>query len=98
MTTRTKDAWQAIMDAKVASPLSNADFCRQHDIPIQASLIKPCKALQSSCCEYIAELGDDERYPYPLDLDHSNFRSRIHTLTQYSKGEDLPDWMVPNST
>jgi hypothetical protein len=35
MTTRTKAEWQAIMDAKVASPLSNADFCRQHNIPIQ---------------------------------------------------------------
>jgi hypothetical protein len=35
MTTRTKDEWQAIMDAKAASPLSNADFCRQHNIPIQ---------------------------------------------------------------
>jgi hypothetical protein len=35
MTARTKDEWQAIMDAKAASPLSNVDFCRQHNIPIQ---------------------------------------------------------------
>ena len=35
MTTRTKDEWQAIMEAKAASPLSNVDFCRQRDIPIQ---------------------------------------------------------------
>jgi hypothetical protein len=35
MTTRTKDDWQAIMDAKAASPLSNVDFCHQHNIPIQ---------------------------------------------------------------
>ncbi|WP_171901043.1 IS66 family insertion sequence element accessory protein TnpA [Glaciecola punicea] len=35
MTTRTKDEWQAIMDAKAASPLSNVDFGRQHNIPIQ---------------------------------------------------------------
>jgi hypothetical protein len=35
MTTRTKDEWEAIMDAKAASPLSNVDFCRQHNIPIQ---------------------------------------------------------------
>jgi hypothetical protein len=35
MTTRTKDNWQAIMDAKVSSSLSNADFCREHNISIQ---------------------------------------------------------------
>jgi hypothetical protein len=35
MRTRTKDVWQAIMDAKAASPLSKVDFCRQHNIPIQ---------------------------------------------------------------
>jgi hypothetical protein len=35
MTTRTKDDWQAIMDARAASSLSNSDFCREHNIPIQ---------------------------------------------------------------
>jgi hypothetical protein len=35
MTTRTKDNWQAIMDARSSSSLSNADFCREHNISIQ---------------------------------------------------------------
>ena len=35
MTTRTKEEWHAIMDARSKSTLSNADFCREHNIPIQ---------------------------------------------------------------
>ncbi len=35
MTTRTKDEWQAIMDAKSISSLSDADFRREHNISIQ---------------------------------------------------------------
>jgi hypothetical protein len=35
MTTRTKDEWQAIMDAKAASPLFTVYLCRKHNIPIQ---------------------------------------------------------------
>ncbi|MEM8497643.1 MAG: GNAT family N-acetyltransferase [Pseudomonadota bacterium] len=61
-------------------------------------LIGPTKALESSYLEYLEELGDEERYPYPMDLDHSDFSGLIQTLHNYSRGIDLPDWLVPNTT
>jgi predicted acetyltransferase len=61
-------------------------------------LILPTIELKRSYEQYITELGDEERYPYPLDLPYSDFEHLVHTLTQYSKGNELPDWMVTNST
>lgn len=61
-------------------------------------LITPHEQFQHSYLAYIAELGDEERYPYPLDLDHSNFPLLIKLLTDYANGRNLPDWLVPNST
>lgn len=61
-------------------------------------LIAPNIDLKRSYEQYITELGDEERYPYPLDLPYDDFGQLVHTLTQYSKGKELPNWMVSNST
>lgn len=61
-------------------------------------LISPNSGLQKSYVSYIEELGDEERYPYPLDLDYSDFDALIHKLELYSQGLQLPNWLVPNTT
>lgn len=53
---------------------------------------------EKSYREYIVELGDEERYPYPLDLDDTDFEALIATLRNYSLGRELPFGLVPNST
>ena len=49
-------------------------------------LITPTVLYEASYKEYIKELGNEERYPYPLDLDHSNFASFVNLLNGYSMG------------
>ena len=61
-------------------------------------LITPTVLYEASYKEYIKELGNEERYPYPLDLDHSNFASFVNLLNGYSKGVNLPENLVPNTT
>ena len=61
-------------------------------------LISPNSGFQKSYVSYIEELGGEERYPYPLDLDHSDFDALVRKLELYSKGLHLPDWLVPNTT
>ncbi|AEP31767.1 GNAT family acetyltransferase [Glaciecola nitratireducens FR1064] len=61
-------------------------------------LINPNTDLQKSYVSYIEELGDEERYPYPLDLKHKDFKALVRKLELYSKGLHLPDWLVPNTT
>jgi predicted acetyltransferase len=61
-------------------------------------LVKPVIELKESYIQYIQELGSEERYPYPMDLDFSNFPAFIQTLNDYSNGVNLPDHMVPNTT
>jgi predicted acetyltransferase len=61
-------------------------------------LITPTLNYEASYREYIKELGDEERYPYPLDLDHSDFAAFVQKLNGYSKGLNLPGNLVPNTT
>lgn len=61
-------------------------------------LIQPCEEYKESYFSYIEELGDEERYPYPMDLDYQDFPALIAKLENYSKGIDLPEWLVPNTT
>lgn len=55
-------------------------------------------SLQSTYAAYINELGNEERYPYPMDLAHEDFDALVSLLNNYSKGRDLPSWLVPNTT
>jgi predicted acetyltransferase len=61
-------------------------------------LIKPCPGLEASCRDYIRELGDEERYPFPLDFDHSDFPALLHRLGEFEAGENLPPGYVASST
>jgi len=60
--------------------------------------IAPHIAFEQSYKDYIAELGDEERYPYPMDLPHTDFACLIDLLNNFSIGEKLLDDMVANTT
>lgn len=61
-------------------------------------LVSPSLDYQLSYFSYIEELGDEERYPYPLDLEYQNFSQLVSLLNDYSNGINLPNGLVPNST
>lgn len=61
-------------------------------------LIAPHVGLAHSYNDYIAELGDEERYPYPMDLPHHDFPRLVNLLTDFAKGKRLFPNMVANST
>ncbi|MDJ0918995.1 MAG: GNAT family N-acetyltransferase [Woeseiaceae bacterium] len=53
---------------------------------------------EASYRSYIQELGDAERYPFPLDFDFDDFPALVNRLNSYSQGVDLPDGGVPSTT
>lgn len=61
-------------------------------------LIAPHIGLEKSYNDYIAELGDEERYPYPMDLPHCDFEGLVTLLTDFADGKRLFSDMVANST
>ena len=65
---------------------------------VAKDLIKPCLDHEDSYRSYIAELGDEERYPFPLDFDHSDFGLLLERLADLEAGRNLPPGRVPSST
>lgn len=61
-------------------------------------LILPTKEYRNSYVEYIEELGDEERYPFPMDFDYSNFEKMLAKISDFSKGINLPSGYVQSST
>ncbi len=61
-------------------------------------LITPNAEYEASYREYIEELGVEERYPFPLDFDHSNFSILLTKLDNFRMGVDLPAGFVPSTT
>ena len=61
-------------------------------------LTLPCPEFEQSYREYITELGEEERYPFPLDFEHDDFPALLQRLDEFSKGINLPDGYVPSST
>ena len=61
-------------------------------------LILPSSDFESSYREYIRELGDEERYPFPLDFDCTDFSGMLAKLENFKNGVDLPEGFVPAST
>jgi predicted acetyltransferase len=61
-------------------------------------LIKPNIKYQSSYLSYIEELGDEERYPFPLDFDEQDFSAMLERIEQFEQGINLPAGYVPSST
>lgn len=46
----------------------------------------------------MCELGDEERYPFPLDFEHSDFAALLRRLDDFATGRNLPAEFVPAST
>ncbi|GGD61458.1 GNAT family N-acetyltransferase [Lacimicrobium alkaliphilum] len=61
-------------------------------------LIAPDMRYQQSYHQYIQELGDEERYPFPLDFDYQDFPAYLARLTEFEQGVNLPPGYVPSST
>lgn len=61
-------------------------------------LVVPSIRYEYSYRQYIAELGDEERYPFPLDFEHSNFEALISRLNDFSLGQNIPEGYVQSST
>lgn len=47
---------------------------------------------------YIGELGDEERYPFTLDFDHSDFAAMLCRLNDFQQGVNIPEGFVPSTT
>jgi len=61
-------------------------------------LILPTSKFEVSYRDYIDELGDEERYPFPLDFDHRNFAEMLARIEGFRSGEAVPAGMVQSST
>ncbi|MGX5202221.1 GNAT family N-acetyltransferase [Aliikangiella sp. IMCC44632] len=61
-------------------------------------LILPSAEYKNSYIQYINELGDEERYPFPMDFDYSDFEKLLDRIDNFSKGLELPVGYVPSST
>ena len=61
-------------------------------------LVTPSLRYEDSFRTYIAELKDEERYPFVLDLDASNFAEYLKRLNEFKKGIDIPEGYVESST
>ena len=61
-------------------------------------LVKPSIKFQESYDRYIKELGSEERYPFPLDFDYTDFSAYLSKVDEFSKGNNLPEGYVQSST
>ena len=61
-------------------------------------LITPTHHYQKSYCQYIRELGDEERYPFPLDFEHNDFPALLDKINNFTQGKNIPEHMVPSTT
>jgi len=61
-------------------------------------LINPSDKYSKSYISYIKELGNEERYPFTLDLDFKDFPSYLKQLRDFSDGKNLPKHAVQNTT
>jgi len=62
------------------------------------ALVLPRPEFEHSYRSYIRELGDEERYPFPLDFDCHDFSALLRRLDALARGENLPVGGVPSST
>lgn len=61
-------------------------------------LILPSPAYERSYRDYIQELGNEDRYPFPMDFDHTDFSALLERLETFRTGVDLPEGFVPSTT
>ena len=61
-------------------------------------LVKPSLKYHESYCCYILELGNEERYPFPLDFAYDDFDALLGKLENFALGKKLPTGYVPSTT
>lgn len=61
-------------------------------------LLAPNLDFERSYNEYIEELGDEERYPFPMNFDSSDFRALLEKLESFSTESGVPPGFVPATT
>lgn len=61
-------------------------------------LIEPELRFEKSYCDYLAELGQTRRIPFPLNYPHKPFHKLVQKLRDQSLGIGLNEGFVPNST
>lgn len=63
-----------------------------------SELILPTRAFKTSYHKYIEELGDEERYPFPLDFEHNDFSAMLKRIEDFKTGLNIPEGFVQSST
>lgn len=58
----------------------------------------PTHEFEASYRDYIRELGEEERYPFPLDFDYSDFGTLLGRLADFAAGRNFPAGCVASST
>lgn len=81
--------------SRLSYKAARAGSVKEH---IRVQLILPNSDFERSYREYIQELGEEERYPFPLDFDHSDFPALLARLERFRLGVDLPEGFAPAST
>ncbi|MCF6288968.1 MAG: GNAT family N-acetyltransferase [Proteobacteria bacterium] len=61
-------------------------------------LISPSAQYKHSYINYIRELGDEERYPFPLDFAYYDFQVLLTQLEDFRLGKNLPEGFVASTT
>ncbi len=61
-------------------------------------LVEPSNRLGPSFHRYISELGNEERYPFVLDFDASDFTAWLNRIRRLARPVGSPDAPVPSST
>jgi hypothetical protein len=56
---------------------------------VRFELILPRLEYEPSYGAYIRELGDEERYPFPLDFEHGDFAALLMRLDDLATGTNL---------
>lgn len=65
---------------------------------MSCALVLPSRKHVQSYRAYIRELGDEERYPFPLEFDHTDFGALLQRLQDFKNGTRIPEGFVPSST
>ena len=55
--------------------------------PDKLSLVTPGMAWQVSYNSYIEELGEEERYPFPMDFDHHDFAAMLQKIADSAESK-----------
>ena len=61
-------------------------------------ILAPNRNFERSYREYINELGDEERYPFPMSFEYSDFGALLEKLENFATESGIPAGFVPATT